>query len=173
KKRGQHLVAHQGPDDIARDYRKAAPVGAELIGQHDAGNDAHRERDGKDLGPEMCEPVIVLALLPQPQHFKRGDVGRKPDREGRKDDVERYREGKLNPREMYRIELHRSLRRNFTSLGVCTFTLYAPSACGMRAVVFLNDRFCKTLLSTSKNSEENFMSNPFVHIELMTPDVGK
>jgi predicted enzyme related to lactoylglutathione lyase len=43
----------------------------------------------------------------------------------------------------------------------------------MRAVVFLNDRFCKTLLSTSKNSEENFMSNPFVHIELMTPDVGK
>jgi hypothetical protein len=32
---GQHLVADQRADHIARDMREAAPVGAELVGQHD------------------------------------------------------------------------------------------------------------------------------------------
>ena len=36
EKRGQHLVADQRADDVAGDHREAAPVGAELVGQHDA-----------------------------------------------------------------------------------------------------------------------------------------
>jgi predicted enzyme related to lactoylglutathione lyase len=43
----------------------------------------------------------------------------------------------------------------------------------MRAVAFLNDMPRKMLLPMSKNSEEIFMPNPFVHIELMANDVAK
>ena len=42
KERRQNLVADQRPDDVAGDRREAAPIGAELIGQHDAGHHAHR-----------------------------------------------------------------------------------------------------------------------------------
>ena len=58
---GQHLVADQRADDVAGDDREAAPVGAELVGQHDPRHDAHAERHREDLGPEPREPVIALA----------------------------------------------------------------------------------------------------------------
>ena len=37
---GQHLIRHERPGTI----REKRPVGAELIGHHNAGNDAHRGR---------------------------------------------------------------------------------------------------------------------------------
>ena len=58
EERGEHLVAGERPDDVAGDDREAAPVGAELVGQHDARDDAHAERDREDLGPEPGEPLV-------------------------------------------------------------------------------------------------------------------
>ena len=37
---------------------------------------------------------------------QRGDIGRQPDREARKDDVERDGEGELQPRQQDGIEIH-------------------------------------------------------------------
>jgi hypothetical protein len=46
---GQHLVAHQRADDRAGLVGEGRPVGAELVGHHDARHDAHAEGDGEDL----------------------------------------------------------------------------------------------------------------------------
>ena len=40
---------------------------------------------------------------------QRRDIGRQPDREAREDDVERDREGELQPREQDGIEIHGAL----------------------------------------------------------------
>lgn len=50
---GAHdLVGHERPDDIAGDLRKAAEVGAELIGQDDPEHDPQAEAEGEDARPE-------------------------------------------------------------------------------------------------------------------------
>ena len=76
EERGQHLVADQRPDHIADDRREAAPVGAELVGQHDARDDAHRERHGENLGPERREPREAAPLPVAAHSTERGDIGR-------------------------------------------------------------------------------------------------
>jgi len=48
---GQHLVAHERADDRSDLIGEDAPVGAELVGEHDAGDDAHPEGEGKCLYP--------------------------------------------------------------------------------------------------------------------------
>ena len=111
EERGQHLVADQRADDVADHDREAAPVGAELVAQHDAGHDAHRERHREDPGPEPHDPVIALLAGAQPKHPERRDIGRQPDREGRKNDVERDGEGELQARQQDGIEVHRVVLR--------------------------------------------------------------
>jgi hypothetical protein len=106
KEGGQNLVAEQRPDDVADDRREPAPVGADLIGKNDARDDAHAERHGKDPGPKGGEPLEAVVAGPAPQHFEGGEIGRKPDREARKDNVERDGEGELQPRQQDGIELH-------------------------------------------------------------------
>jgi hypothetical protein len=61
EKRGQNFVADQRADGVAGDEGKAAPVGAELIGQHDAGHHAHGERHGEDARPEAGDVAINVA----------------------------------------------------------------------------------------------------------------
>ena len=56
EERGQHLIGHQRADHGAGLVGEGRPVGAELVGHHDAGHDAHAERDGEDL-----EPVVEQA----------------------------------------------------------------------------------------------------------------
>ena len=107
EKRGQHLVADQRADDVAGEDREAAPVGAELVGQHDPGDDAHRERHREDAGPEPRQPLVAVPAGRDPHHQQRGDIGRQPDGEGREDDVERDRESELQSRDQDRIEFHR------------------------------------------------------------------
>ena len=51
KEGGQHLVSHQRADDRSGLVREHRPVGAELVGHHDAGDDAHAEGDSENLQP--------------------------------------------------------------------------------------------------------------------------
>ena len=44
---GQHLIGKQRPGNTACEFRKTAPVGAELIGHHQTGNHAHAEIYGE------------------------------------------------------------------------------------------------------------------------------
>jgi hypothetical protein len=57
--------------------------------------EGHRE----NLGPETREPVIAVVVAEKPDGFKRCDVRRKPNGEGREDNMERHREGELDPGE--------------------------------------------------------------------------
>jgi hypothetical protein len=106
EKRAEYLIAGEGPDDIAGDSREAAPVGAELVGQHHAGNDAHAERHRENLGPEPGDPEKAITAGQPRRDVERGDIGRQSDGEAWKDDVERDGEGKLQPRQQDRIEIH-------------------------------------------------------------------
>ena len=101
-----HFVADERRDDITGDFGEPAPIGAELVGHGDAGNDTHAEGHGEHLGPEAGQLVIAVFASLQPDTFKRCDPGRQADGEGRKDDVKRDREGKLDTREQDGIKIH-------------------------------------------------------------------
>ena len=111
EERRQHFVADQRPEHVAGDHREAAPVGAELVGQHDARHHAHRERDREDLGPEPHQPLVALVAGAQPDRAERGDIGRQPDGEARENDVKNDGEGELQTGQQDRIKIHRYLRR--------------------------------------------------------------
>src|SRR6266404_7440258 len=96
---GQHLVAEQRARDGSCEGRVIAPVGAELVGHDDAGNDAHGEVDGEYVRPEIIEVAISGIFLPQPQAFQHREIARKADGGRGEDDVCRYRESEFDPRE--------------------------------------------------------------------------
>ncbi len=96
---GQHLIGHERADDRPGPVGEDRPVGAELVGHDDAGDDAHREGDREDLQPVAEQVEIgVLARL-QPQRLEHREIGSEPDREGREDEVERDRERELDSRQ--------------------------------------------------------------------------
>src|SRR5918996_4324375 len=88
EKGGQHFIASQRPDHIAGDDRKAAPVGAELIRQHDAGYDTHGEGYGEDPRPEARDFLVNVPGRPAPEDFQRGDIRRQADGEARENNME-------------------------------------------------------------------------------------
>src|SRR6266542_2309382 len=49
EERSQYFIGHQRADHRTRFVGEGRPVGAELVGHHDARHHAHAERDGKDL----------------------------------------------------------------------------------------------------------------------------
>ena len=100
---GEHLVGHQRADDVAAKPRQLAPIGAELVGEHHAGDDAHAEGHGEDLGPMLGDVEIDGFAGLQPQRLEHDEPGGKPDGEGRKEDVEGDGEGELDAREEKRI----------------------------------------------------------------------
>ncbi len=106
EERRQHFVAEQRSDDIPGNHRELRPVRSELIGQHDARDDAHRERDGENFGPESRQPVETVFAGHPPAHEQRRDERRKSDREAREDDVKRYRKGELDARQQDGIDVH-------------------------------------------------------------------
>ena len=110
EERRQHFVAEQRPEHVAGDDREAAPIGAELVGQHDARHHAHRERDREDLGPESHQPLVALVAGAQPDRAERGDIGRQADGEARENDVKDDGEGELQTGQQDRIKVHRYLR---------------------------------------------------------------
>ena len=107
EERGQDLVAEQGSEHVAGDHGEPAPVGAELVGQHDARHHAHGEGDREDLGPEEREPMKALLAGRDPHQCQRRHIGGEPDGEARKDDVEREGEARLDAVEQNGIEIHR------------------------------------------------------------------
>jgi hypothetical protein len=103
EERRQHLIGHQRADHRAGLVGEDRPVGAELVGHHDARHHAHAERDRENLQPVMEQVDEDLAPSPQPERFEHRQIAREPDRESGKDDVERHREGKLRPGQNDRI----------------------------------------------------------------------
>jgi hypothetical protein len=97
EERGQHLIAHQRADHRADLVRKCRPVGAELVGHHDARHHAHAEHHRKNLQPVVEQVDEDFAPRRQPEPLQHRKVARKSDREGRKNDVKRHREGELRP----------------------------------------------------------------------------
>jgi hypothetical protein len=75
-----------------------APVGAELERHDDARDDAHPERHREDLEPEIEQPPVGPVAGRERHALDRRQPGCEPDRECRKDDVERDHERELNAR---------------------------------------------------------------------------
>jgi hypothetical protein len=98
----QHFVREQRASHAAGETREFAPIGAELVGHHDAGYDTHAERNGEHIQPEAIEVAIHLIARVQPARLEHREVARKPDCQRRKDDVERDREAELDTREIER-----------------------------------------------------------------------
>ena len=92
---GEDLIGHERPDDRAGPVREDRPVGAELVGHDDSGDDAHREGQGEDLQPVSEQVEIGLLAGLQPKPLEHGEIGGQADREGREDEVERDREREL------------------------------------------------------------------------------
>src|SRR5690606_11981599 len=102
EERGQHLVAQQRPEDVARALAEYRPVGAELEAHHDARHHAHAERDREDLEPEEVEVPPQRLARAQPAPFEEGQPMRQADGERREQDVERNHERELHAREEQR-----------------------------------------------------------------------
>src|SRR4029453_2522319 len=105
KEGGQHLVGHQRADDVAAASRQLAPIGAELVGEHDARHHAHAERYGEDLRPVLGDAEIDVLAGPEPQRLEHDEPGGKADGERRKEDVEGDGERELDARQKKRVEL--------------------------------------------------------------------
>ena len=88
---GQHLVAHERADHRAGLVGENAPVGAELVGEHDAGDDAHAEGERERLHPEPEEPDVAVLSGPEPEALEHREIAAEADGKRRKDDVERDR----------------------------------------------------------------------------------
>ena len=67
---GEHLIGHQRADNGTGLVGKCRPVGAELVGHHDAGHDAHAEGDGENLQPVIEQVDEDLAPGPQPERLQ-------------------------------------------------------------------------------------------------------
>ncbi len=106
----QHLVAEQRSEHVAAKNREPAPISADLVGQHDPRHHAHRERDCENLGPELHQLPVAVRAGAQPDRAERGDIGRQPDGEARKNDVKNDGEGELQPGQQDRIKIHCGLR---------------------------------------------------------------
>src|SRR6266851_15873 len=111
KERGEGLVSEQRSLDRSRHARQFAPVGPELEAHHNTGDDAETERHPEDLEPELEDQTIDWPAGREMQRFEHGQPGRQPDREGRKDDVERHGECELNSGQEKRREVQRTLSR--------------------------------------------------------------
>ena len=95
----QHLIGHQRADHRPGLVGKHRPVGAELVGHHDARHHAHAEGDGKDLLPVLEQRQIGAVAGPQPLRVEHGEIACQTDGEGRKDDVKRDGKGELYARQ--------------------------------------------------------------------------
>jgi len=96
---GQHLIGHERPDHRPRFVGKDRPVGAELVGHDDAGDDPHGKADGEDFQPVFEEVEILFLTGLQPQPLEDGEIGGEADRESWEDEMEGDGERELRPRQ--------------------------------------------------------------------------
>ena len=124
EERGHHLIGHQRADDRTGLVGEGRPVGAELVGHHDARDHAHAEGNCKDLQPVIEQVDVDGAPGREPQRFEHREITGKSDREGGEHDVERHRESKLRAGQYYGIPAfeHRTssivARRELTTPGL-------------------------------------------------------
>ena len=104
---GERLVGEQNSLDRTGHPCHFAPVRAELERHDDAGNHAEPERDAENLEPEFEDHSVGGAPGREMQRLQHGEPHRQPDREGRKDDVERDGERELQSRQEQRGQVHR------------------------------------------------------------------
>ena len=102
EERRQHLVAEQRPEHRPGAVGEHRPVGAELVGHDDAGDDAHGEGDGEDLQPVAEDVEEDVPLRPQPQPFQHHQEAGQPDGEGGEQEVPHHDEGELEARQVER-----------------------------------------------------------------------
>ena len=100
---GKHFIGQKRAGNTARKLRKAAPVGAKLVGHHQPGDHAHAKVDGKNLRPEMVQRAPDRIFCFQPQPFEYGKVACETNGDGRENNVEGYGKGKLYPRKVKSI----------------------------------------------------------------------
>src|SRR5260221_11056384 len=79
--RRQDLIGQQGAGDAARECREIAPIGAELIGHYQPGQDAHGEVYGAYIRPELIKPAVGRVLAPQPKCLQHREIAGEPDRD--------------------------------------------------------------------------------------------
>src|SRR5262249_57036945 len=96
---GERLVREQRPLDRPRHPRQLAPIGAQLERHHDTGDDTETESDAENLEPEFEDTAIRRTTGDEVQCLENRQPCRQADRERRKDDVKRYSERKLQPRQ--------------------------------------------------------------------------
>ena len=96
EKGGQHLIGHERADHRPRLVGEDRPVGSELIGHDDAGNDAHREHHGKNLEPVAVEIGVDALVGFQPESFQHREIAGDADGEGRKQEMEADGKGELH-----------------------------------------------------------------------------
>ncbi|MNG14322.1 hypothetical protein D3C84_980650 [compost metagenome] len=100
EERREHFIGQQGTGNGTGEVREATPVGTELIGHDQSGDDPHAEVDGKDLRPEVVQVTVGVVVGFQPQTFEHRQVTRQADGDGREQDVERDGERELNSGEI-------------------------------------------------------------------------
>src|SRR5262245_1404975 len=91
----KHFIAKERPEHVAGHDRKAAPVRADLVREHNSGDHSHGERNRKYLGPEPHEMLETVIAAAQPETAERRKIGGESDGEARKYDVKDNGEGEL------------------------------------------------------------------------------
>ena len=95
EEREDALGGERAAEDVADVARVGGPVGAKLKFEDEAGGDAEREGEGKDLRPEARHLVVNGVLRAQPESFDDDQQQPEPDTEGRVEIVKRRREREL------------------------------------------------------------------------------
>src|SRR5262249_40414709 len=70
---GETFISKQRRQDVRSRRGVLAPIRAELERHHDAGDDAHAEGDGEDLGPEYRNAGVYLATSREVETLDHGD----------------------------------------------------------------------------------------------------
>src|SRR4029079_6408765 len=111
EERRQHLVAEQGAGDVADPLHVARPVGAELEAHRDAADDAEREAECEDLGPQAIGVEPAGVARGQPADAKEEEDPAQADGDRREQDVERDVGGELHSRHQQGIHRFSPPRR--------------------------------------------------------------
>ena len=109
EERREDLVRHQGAKNVAGCRREARPVHPQLVAHDDAGNDPHRERQRKQLEPEIEQSAIAPVSRAQPPQLQHKQVACDSNRERGKQNMERDRKRELETCQQDRIsDVHRA-----------------------------------------------------------------
>jgi len=103
----QHLIGEERADHIAGALGKDAPVGADLVGEHDPGHHPHGEAEREQVNPEAHERPVDRTPSAQPQDAEDDDEAGYADAVGRPQDVIADRERELRAGDQQAVESHR------------------------------------------------------------------